>query len=97
MRQNQKTHLLSQRLYGANMMEHQDFEKLAEGSTEALKEALEGVPFVIVVKSLEVTEPPDIVITIKAADPCDVIVLAARIIALYKNQFRDDPIIEIQP
>lgn len=53
-------------------------------------------PFVIVIKS-DTIQTRDLEIKITAYDPCDAIMLAAHVVALYKDRFKCDPIIEIQP
>lgn len=53
-------------------------------------------PFVIVIKS-DTIQTHDLEIKITACTACDAVVLAARITALYKDRFKCDPIVEIQP
>lgn len=52
--------------------------------------------FIIILKSDEAATP-DLEIKIRAADPVDCVVLAARILDLYRQRFKVDPIVEILP
>jgi len=80
-------------------MEHVNTKKLAREGTEQVVEALKKEPFVIVVKTdKEMYElSPAVEVTIMTEDPLDAVVLAGRIVDLFKSRFQCDPIVEMQP
>lgn len=79
------------------MMEHFPTKKLVKGGTEEVVKALEEQPFVIVIKNKDCLVAPDVQVTIMTADPCDAVVLAARVVDLYKREYGLDPIVELMP
>lgn len=79
-------------------MEHINSKKLLNEGTKQVIETLETQPFVIVVKTDPINEyAPDIMVTIMTADPLNAIFLAGRIVDLYKNRFKCEPVVEMQP
>lgn len=70
---------------------------LAKEAAGEIVKVLETQPFVIVVKNEDDADMPDVQVTVRAADPCDAVVLAARVVAIFKNQFKCDPIVEFMP